>query len=80
MPRKRSSDDTRTPSGPFIVMNPRNIPLGRHIILWHVCEDDITEGHDQCFEDRWYEGDEFIPPEGFGLKRFLDGGFLEAVK
>ena len=37
------------PTGPFVVINPRNIPKGRHI---------IREG-----DKRWFEGDDYSGPK-----------------
>ena len=77
MPRKTSARTapaaTSRPLGPFVVRNPRGIPAGRHIIKYHVCAEGRGDpnDHSACEEQRWFEGDTFDPPEGFGLERFL---------
>jgi hypothetical protein len=49
----------------YRVLNPRNLPAGAWIIRFG--------------SERWYEGDEFTPPKGMGLERFLAQGFLKEV-
>lgn len=46
----------------YRVLNPRGIPKGRHIL--------------RVGDKRWYEGDEFDPPRGIDLERFIVGGFI----
>ena len=77
MPRKSKATTAtaapRTPTGPFIVQNPRGIPKGRVIIKFHACaEDRDPDDHTGCSEVRWYEGDVCDPPEGMDTTRFLE--------
>ena len=81
MPRKTSARTAPAapsrPLGPFVVRNPRGSPAGHVMVRWHVChpsmkhERDATKHVGICHEQRWFEGDTFDPPEGFGLARFL---------
>ncbi len=48
MPAK-PTDIKPKPTGPFVILNPRKIPKGRHI---------IREG-----DKRWYEGDDYSGPK-----------------
>ena len=71
MPRKRTVKQSQ-----LVVLNPRGIPAGRHIIKFHPfggCADDREDvnDHSACGQQRWFEGDTFDPPEGFGLERGL---------
>lgn len=72
MPRK-STAATRRSAGTYIVQNPRGIPAGRHIIRFHRHADGREDAadHSTCYQQRWFEGDAFEPPDGFGLDRFL---------
>lgn len=49
----------------YRVLNPRGLPAGAWIIRFGA--------------ERWCEGDDFAPPRGMGLDRFLAQGFLEEV-
>ena len=53
----------------YRVLNPRDIPKGRYIIRFKKGDE----------EQRYFEGDEFEPPKGFDLERFVKGGFVEPV-
>ena len=65
VPRKK-------PAG-YTVLNPRGIPAGHPIIKFHVCDEEREDMDDHfgCDEQRWFAGDSFDPPAGFGLERFL---------
>ncbi len=64
----------KKPPATYIVQNPRGIPPGRHIIKFHACATDREDedDHSGCNVQRWFEGEAFDPPEGFGLARFLE--------
>ena len=68
MTRKRTAKRVQ-----LVVLNPRGIPAGRHIIKFHACADgrEDPDDHGGCTAITWFEGDTFDPPDGFGLERFL---------
>jgi len=55
------------------VLNPRGISKERPILRHHICVPKPNEGHTNCDDRRWFEGDAFDPNErpGMDTKRFL---------
>ena len=96
MPRRYSnktpSAEPRQPSGPFIVLNPRGIPKGRHIISYPGqcvnCKDPhkghlkkpCKKGYKPEKVDHWYEGDVWTPHEDSDAASLLRRGFIKEGK
>lgn len=58
------------PPGRYVVVNPRGIPKGRHIIR------EVGPGPAHKEKGRWYEGDEY---DGDSVEHWLARGFITPV-